>query len=62
VFVRLLAVPTDRDRAWLSLLQALSPLYYLIRPLRLTKQYGAAPVRYLYGFVRDLRLFELRRR
>jgi hypothetical protein len=62
VFARLLAAPTDRDRACLSLPNALSPLYYLVRPLRLTKQYGAAPVRFLYGFVRDLRLFEMRRR
>jgi hypothetical protein len=38
--VQILFTPNDKDRDWVSLPSALSPLYYLIRPFRLITEYG----------------------
>jgi len=46
---RVALTPTPGDWAWLRLPDALYPLYYVLRPIRLAVKYGARLIRSAWG-------------
>lgn len=52
--LRLALTPTKLDQSWIRLPGALSFLYFLVRPIRLTRDYGLLPLRHFRQVLKSL--------